>query len=153
MPLKHNITKQDVLITRIRKLSLKIRTSKISLKGDIAERNFEDLRLFTTAVIIASFSSGLSWKTHNALMENPSRLNSSEIKEEYESSLMTKWKNVSVEDVSEIIGKGISDAAFSTWMYFNVDKRHHGVYKEAWEGFQKEFLDSCDDMEIARESR
>jgi hypothetical protein len=144
MPLKHNITKHDVLATRIRKLSM---------KGGATEQAPDDIRLFTTAVIIASFSSGLSWKTHNALMEDLSKLKSPEVKEEYKSALSGKWKNISVTDVSEILSKGISDVGFSTWMYFNVDKKHHGMYKDAWESFQKDFLDSCDDLEVARESK
>ncbi len=144
MPLKHNMTKHDVLATKIRKLSL---------KGGVAELGDEDKKLFITAVMVASFSSGLSWQTHNALMGEISKLNSPEVKEEYRNSLLSKWKNISAADISEVISKGVSDAAFATWMYFNVDKREHGLYKATWEGLQREFLDACDDMEIVKESK
>ena len=63
MPLKHNITKYDVLATRIR---------KIALKNGAVNISDQEKRAVVMAVLIASFSSGQSWRTHNLITGNPS---------------------------------------------------------------------------------
>ena len=139
MPLKHNITKYDVLATRIRKLSLKNGTTS---------HTPEEKEALITAVLVASFASGLSWQTHNALKDKISALNSNEVKEEYRQASASKWKSISAADISEVLNKGISDGAFSTWMYFNVEQENHVPYREVWMELNREFLDSCDNLEV-----
>ncbi|MCL4389189.1 MAG: hypothetical protein M1528_03085 [Candidatus Marsarchaeota archaeon] len=139
MPLKHNITKYDVLATRIRKLSLKNGTTS---------HTPEEKEALITAVLIASFASGPSWQTHNALKDNISALNSAGVKEEYRQAAASKWKSISAADISEVLNKGISDGAFSTWMYFNVEQENHTAYRDAWTALNKAFLDSCDNIEV-----
>ena len=72
MPLKHNVTKYDVLATKIRKIALKP-------SSDLSK---EEKRSAIMAVIVASLSSSHSWKTHNLLMDGLSNLNSEEVREE-----------------------------------------------------------------------
>ncbi len=142
MPLKHNVTKYDVLATRIRKIALKNGTSDLPR---------DEKRAVIMAILVASFSSGLSWKTHNVLMENLSNMHSEEIKEEYRQAKTSRWKSISSADICEVLNMGVSNAAFSSWLFFNVDNAVHSSYKAAWDELQHEFIEACDDIELAGE--
>ena len=139
MPLKHNITKYDVLATKIRKLALNNGTRDLSA---------DEERTKVMAVLIASLSSGQAWQTHNLIIENPANLNKPEVREEYRLALLSRWKTISASDISEVLNKGISDTAFSSWLFFTVEQSKHDTYKHAWEEMCEEFTQACDDVEI-----
>ncbi len=139
MPLKHNITKYDVLATRIRKIALK--NGAVSLSD-------QEKRAVVMAVLIASFSSGQSWRTHNLITGNPSDLNNGEVKEEYQHAAASRWKTIAASDINEVLNKNISDGAFHSWLFFNVDHHHHNLYNEVWAELQTQFKEACDDIEI-----
>ena len=94
MPLKHNITKYDVLATKIR---------KIALNNGAHHQTDEEKRTKVMAVLIASLSSGQAWQTHNLMMENPANLNKPEVREEYRQALLSRWKMISASDISEVL--------------------------------------------------
>ncbi|HUC38592.1 MAG TPA: hypothetical protein VL944_00490 [Candidatus Acidoferrum sp.] len=142
MPLKHNVTKYDVLATRIHKLALKNST------GDLTK---DEKRAMVMAVLIASFSSSLSWKTHNILADGQTNLNNEEVKREYKQALASRWKLTTAADISEVLNKGISSAAFSAWLFFNVDQSQHSLYKDVWSSLGDEFMQACDDIEVMDE--
>lgn len=138
MPLKHNVTKYDVLATKIHKISQK-------QPSDLSK---EEKRAAIMAVLVASLSSSQSWKTHNLIMDGLSNLNSDEVREEHKQAVSTRWKNITASDISEVLNKGISATAFSTWLFFTADQQHHALYKSVWEEMVKDFMQACDDIEL-----
>lgn len=138
MPLKHNVTKYDVLATKIHKITQK---SADDLSTD-------EKRAAIMAVLIASLSSSQSWKTHNFIMDGLSGMNSPDVREEYKQALSTRWKNITAADISEVLNKGISNTAFSTWLFFTVDQQQHALYKSIWDEMCKDFMQACDDVEV-----
>ncbi|MCL4403306.1 MAG: hypothetical protein M1500_03915 [Candidatus Marsarchaeota archaeon] len=146
MPIKYNLTTYDMLANKIHKLSVK-NSSAISpakYDGESGVTVEDGNIILAKAVIIASFSSNLSWQTYNAIITDPSRLNVPEIRREYEEAASEKWKRVTNNDVREVATKGISDNAFSTWLFYNVDKSAHETYKKAWKLFKSEFSEGCE---------
>ncbi len=123
MPIKHNLTKYDVLKDCMHKVAQK------------AEREYssDDRKLKTMAVVVASFASGHSWRTHQEIVNNGSaNFNKPEIKEEFKKAEQMKWKNVTAFDIREVIEKNISHSKFMSWLYYNVDKIRHEEFKGAW---------------------
>ena len=105
------------------------------------------------AVLVASLSSAQSWKTHNLMMDGLSNLNSNEVREEYKQAVATRWKNVTAADISEVLNKGVSDNAFSTWLFFTIEQQQHTLYKSVWEEMRKEFMQACDDVELTASTK
>jgi hypothetical protein len=122
MPTKYTMTWSDRLAYTIHKASLR--------KED--QFTDEDRRAKVAAVLIASFSSCHSWRTHKCITEGMLVAPSTEIKEEFSLALSERWRNVSSADVREVATAGITDSMFSRWMFSNVDKERHAQYREAW---------------------
>ncbi len=101
------------------------------------------------AILIASLSSGQSWKTHTTIMDGLTNMNSNEVREEYRKAKESRWKTISASDISEVLNKGISNTAFCTWLFFNVDQSEHKLYKEVWTEMNEDFMEACDDLELA----
>jgi hypothetical protein len=139
MPLKHNITKYDVLATKIH---------KITISNGTNDQTEEEKRTKVMAVLIASFSSSQAWQTHNIITENPANLGRPEVREEYRQALFSRWKTISAADISEVINKDISDNAFSSWLFYAVEPHNHSMYKMVWQEMKEEFMEACDDVEI-----
>ncbi len=146
MPIKYNLTTYDMLANRIHKLSVKNSSTDPSYKieSEAYSATEDPDIILAKAIIIASLSSNLSWQTYNMITTNPSRLNSPEIKREYEEAKLEKWKRVTNNDVREVTKNDIGDNAFSTWLFFNVGKDMHETYKEAWQNLKKEFSEGCE---------
>ncbi|MCL4379369.1 hypothetical protein M1589_02365 [Candidatus Marsarchaeota archaeon] len=143
MPLKHNVTKYDVLATKIHHLSQK-------QNSDLTK---DEKRAEIMAVLVASLTSSQSWKTHQHLMDGLANLNSDDVKEEYRQALTTRWKNVTAADINEVLSKGISAQAFSTWLFFTVEPQNQSLYKSVWDEMCKEFTQACDDIEVTASSK
>ncbi len=145
MPIKYNLTTYDMLANQIHKLSIK-NGSASPVKFDEEARSItEDGDIIRAkAVIIASFSSNLSWQTYKTITTDPGKLNSIEVKREYDEAVTDKWKRVTNNDVREVATNGIGDNAFSTWLFFNVDKDAHDAYNKAWRLFKSEFSEGCE---------
>ena len=139
MPLKHNVTKYDVLATKIHKIAQK-QTSDLSK---------DEKRAAVMAVLVASLSSSQSWRTHNLMIDGLSNLNSDDVRNEHKQAVATRWKNITAADISEVLNKGVSDTTFSTWLFFTVEQQHHALYKSVWDEMRKEFMQACDDIGIA----
>jgi hypothetical protein len=139
MPLKHNITKFDVLAQNIHHIAIRMGASDLTNK---------DKRTKLMGILIASLSSSQSWQTHNILKENPSNLNRSEVKDEYVQANASRWKTVSAADINEVLNLGVSDNAFSRWLFFAVDSTNHDLYKSVWEEMKKDFTQPCDEVEM-----
>lgn len=140
MPIKHILTKYDILQERLHKLSQKRES----------EYTDEDIMFRDMGVLIASFSSGLSWKTHKALSDNQYEFNSDDIRAEFSQSKSSKWKSITTTDVYEVSQKGIPKSKFASWLYYTVDMREHNTYKAAWERFNNFILsDENDGIETA----
>ncbi len=128
MPIKHNLNKYDLLKEDIYKVAGKEKN----------EYTNDDKLIYTTAVLIASFASGHSWKTHKVLVNgNCSDLKSDEIKEEFEMAKNLRWKTVNSFDISEISQKNIPQAKFISWLYYTVERKEYENYKEAWANLKK----------------
>ncbi|EQD47813.1 hypothetical protein B2A_08282 [mine drainage metagenome] len=125
MPIKHNLTKYDILQEKLHKLSQK--------RED--EYTDEELMLKNMGVLVAAFSSGHSWKTHKALSDNQYEFNSADIKDEFSKSKASKWKNVTSADIYEVSQKNIPKSKFASWLYYIVNTQEHSTYKTAWEQF------------------
>ncbi len=123
MPIKHNLTRYDVLSGQMQKVACK----------DEHVYTAEDRMLRDMATIIAAFSSGSSWRTHRELTTGGcADFSSPEVKEEYAVAKVQKWKGVSPFDISELAQKGVSQFKFERWLYYNVDGARHESYKKAW---------------------
>ncbi|MCL4390612.1 hypothetical protein M1578_00210 [Candidatus Marsarchaeota archaeon] len=135
MPIKHNLTKYDILQEKLHKLSQKHES----------EYTDEDWQLKNVGVLIAAFSSGLSWKTHKALSDNQYEFNSEGIREEFSAAKTAKWKNITATDVYEVSQKSIPKSKFASWMYYTVNMQEHDTYKAAWERFNTYILSEEND--------
>lgn len=131
MPIKHNLTKYDLLKDRIHKTTAKEET-------DYTE---EDKILRNIAVIVAAFSSNHSWKTYAEMTENISpNFNCPEVKGEYFEASAQKWKGITAQDISEVAKRGIQGLKFERWLYYTVENPDRESYKRAWSTFN-EFID------------
>ncbi|ASI13876.1 hypothetical protein Mia14_0567 [Candidatus Mancarchaeum acidiphilum] len=147
MPKRYNLTKFDVLSNAIHKLSVKdssMESKRDTRNADAYKFSDEDNLLKAEAIIIASFSSGHSWKTYNALTNRSIELNSDEVKSDYKEAEKEKWKSISESDIKEILNLRISDNLFMQWLFFNVDKDEREIYKKAWGKIKEEFEEMCD---------
>ncbi len=140
MPIKYNLTKYDMLSTKIKKAA--------AAKKVAPQLTREDQNTMLKAVIIASFASGHSWQTYRALTsKGPVSLNNSEIRKEFAEAVTSKWRLINPFDIVEVSTTNISDSAFSQWLFFNVDKSYHDEYKKAWKELQSDFDEDCDSVE------
>ena len=140
MPIKYNLTKYDMLSTKIKKAA--------AAKKATPQPISEDQDVMLKAVIIASFASGHSWQTYRALTaKGPMNLNNPEIKKEFHDAVTNKWRLINPFDIVEVSTTNISDAAFSQWLFFNVDRSYHDEYKRAWKELQADFDEDCDSVE------
>ncbi len=136
MPIKYNLTKYDVLSSKVKKLSTK-------KNGDPFTK--EDRMTVIKAILIASFASGHSWKTFKAATAPAAMVfNNPEIKKEYEDAATNKWKSISNFDIAEVSSANIPDSAFFEWLVFNVNKADHDEYKTSWWALKQGFDEDCD---------
>lgn len=123
MPIKHNLTRYDVLKDQVHRISCK--DERLYSDGD---RLLKDM-----AAIVAAFSSGQSWKTNREILNHGSAdLSAQEIKDEYVLAADQKWKAISSFDIGEVVENSISDERFRRWLYYNVPRERHGSYCAAW---------------------
>jgi hypothetical protein len=138
MPIKYNLTKYDMLSTRIK---------KVSVKRPPLQMSNEERSIMIKAVLIASFSSGHSWQTYRTITAPGSSLNNPEIKKEYSEALTSKWRTITPFDIVEVSTANIQDGTFSEWLLFNVNRDYHEEYKHAWSELKSEFSKDCDVVE------
>ena len=137
MPIKYNLTKFDVLANKVKKITQ-------SRNHEITD---EDITTIIKAIIIASFASGHSWKTHKTITTTKQLSNNiEEIAEEYREAKENKWRLITPFDIAEVAEKNIDNSLFSQWLYFCVDKNERERYLNAWQGLQKEFNEACDNV-------
>ncbi len=128
MPIKHNLTRYDMLKDQVHRLA-----SKNEQLYTSSDRALKDM-----ATIVAAFSSGQSWRTHSEVfLRGTSDLSSQEIREEYAAAAAQKWKTVSSFDIGEVVEKGVSDDRFRRWLYYNVPRAKHEAYCIAWNELNK----------------
>ncbi len=141
MPIKYNLTKYDMLSTRIKKVSI--------VKKNLQTMTPEDKDVMFKAVLIACFASGHSWQTFKTLTtsNNGFSYRSPELKQEYQDAVNSKWKTITPFDIVEVSTNHISDSSFSQWLFFNVEKEHQIDYKKAWQQLQTDFDEDCDVIE------
>lgn len=139
MPIKYNLTWADMLSTKIHKTAIK----NSPAEGD-------EHKTMLIGVIVAALSSSHSWQTYKAIKENPTWLSKPEVREEYQNALMEGWKNITYTDINETAQDKSVENAFDTWLVFNVDKKEHEDYKNAWKSLLEQSANSCDD--VKRES-
>ncbi|MCW6159987.1 MAG: hypothetical protein LVQ95_02795 [Candidatus Micrarchaeales archaeon] len=136
MPIKYNLTKYDMLSTKVKKVSTK--------KEGFSK---EDSNTMIKAILIASFASGHSWQTYKLLTNGGGMLNQPDVKKEYAEAKTSKWKLITPFDIVEVSKTNLSDSAFSQWLFFNVDKGEHEDYVQAWAELKAQFEEACDDIE------
>ncbi len=139
MPIKYNLTKYDMLSTKIKKVSTKKAPKEMSPE----ERN-----VMMKAVLIASFASGHSWQTFRTLTSQVSAsMHRPEIKKEFIDAASSKWRLITPFDILEVSTTSIPDNAFSEWLFFTVEKDQQEDYKKAWGQLKSEFDEDCDAVE------
>lgn len=140
MPIKYNLTKYDMLTTKIKKAA--------AAKKSVQQLVEEDQNVMLKAVLIASFASGHSWQTYRALTAKGSaNLNNPDIRKEAQDAVLSKWRLINPFDIVEVSTTNISDTAFSQWLFFNIDRNNHDDYKKAWKELQADFDEDCDSVE------
>jgi hypothetical protein len=140
MPIKYNLTWADMLSTKIH---------KTAIKSPPAEG--EDRKTMLIGVIVAALSSSHSWQTYKAVKENPTWLGKPEVKDEYLKALEDGWRNITYTDINEIAQDKNVENAFDTWLVFNVEKKEHEDYREAWKYLIEQSANSCDDVKREEE--
>jgi hypothetical protein len=140
MPVKRSITWADVQVGEIKRLN-----GKREDQYDANERLTRDM-----AILIASFASCHSWKTHRRIKDraNGEEVNvfsTPDVREEHAEVLKNGWKQISVSDVGELARMQIPDNTFSEWLYFNVDKTEHKRYRQAWCALKGRLADYLDE--------
>jgi len=136
MPIKYNLTKNDILAGKFH---------QIAQKKDDASSGQDDL-IRAAATLIAAFSSTHSWQTFKCLSERDmEKLRSSyDIKTEYSSAKANRWKMVGTRDIEEVARMNINQTLFSVWLSFNTERNSHETYKAAWSMLNREFQKECD---------
>ena len=137
MPIKHNLTKYDLIKDRIH---------RAAMKPD-AEMSREDIETRDIAIIIASFASNHAWRTYKFMADGTSNLNQQEVKSEYHEARGGRWKSITTSDISEVAQNGKINSVFSNWLFFNVEPQFHDAYKRAWSQLQREFEYDCDTVD------
>jgi hypothetical protein len=127
MPIKHNLSKYDKVRDYIHKVS----------QRDESSYTKDDLLLRNIAILIATFSSGNSWKTHKEISTVTPNFDSSDLKEEFSSAKTQRWRNITAFDISEVAQKGIQGCKFERWLYYNVEVDSRDTYKKAWSSFNE----------------
>lgn len=141
MPIKYNLTKYDMLFSKIK---------RASLKKDRKEMTHDEIGSMLKAVIVASFASGHSWQTYKAITAPPPvKFNSPDMKKEHQSALSTQWKNITPFDIHEVANMNVQESTFSAWLFFNVDRSAHDEFMKAWMELRCEFDEDCDNVERA----
>lgn len=139
MPIKYNLTKYDMLSTKIKKVSVKKSANEMSKEEDST---------MLKAILIASFASGHSWQTYRMLTSPASdSFNKPEIKKEYAEALSSKWRLITPFDIVEVSTTNIPETTFSEWLFFNVERNSHPDYKSAWKELKTDFNEDCDTIE------
>ncbi len=139
MPIKYNLTKYDMLFSKIKRI--------LSKKGP-KEMTKEEKNTMFEAVLVAAFSSSHSWQTYKAIESGiPGVFRAPEIRKEYEEAFLMQWKRISPFDINEVASVNMGDNAFSEWMFFNVPKDSQTDVSGAWRSLQKEFNKDCDTTE------
>jgi hypothetical protein len=139
MPIKYNLTKYDMLFSRIK---------RITAKKGVKEMSKEERSTMFQAVLVAAFSSGHSWQTYKALTASSSaNLRTTETRKEYEDAAVAKWRRISPFDINEVANANIQSNIFSEWLFFNVPKDAQNEVSSAWKTLQKEFSKDCDTAE------
>jgi signal peptidase I len=139
MPIKYNLTKYDLLFSKIKKIS--------AMKSP-KEMSKDERSTMFQAVLVAAFSSSHSWQTYKILTSSMSgAFNTPETKKEYEEAFAAQWKRVSPFDINEVANANINGNVFSEWLFFNVPKETQGDLTNAWKSLQKEFNKDCDTAE------
>jgi hypothetical protein len=136
MPIKYNLTTHDILAGSIHKLAI----NGSALNGLAGQ----DAMIRAKAIIIASFSSAHSWKTYKAVTGGQVLLNTPDIKGEYVDAKNFKWKSVRNIDIQEVSSMDLREGHFSSWLFSNVEKPEHQLYKSAWGSLKQDFLNGCD---------
>jgi len=139
MPIKYNLTKNDILADKFHKLSQRA----------IDSSSNEDRILNAAAILIASFSSAHSWRTNTYITNSTeiNKLRSPEVKSEYTDAKRHRWKTVTSKDIQEVSQMNINASQFATWLS-NTDKSDGEIYKLAWNKLQSEFDKECDNKEL-----
>jgi hypothetical protein len=135
MPIKYNLTKNDILAGKFHQLTQR-------KNGSSSE---DDDLLMAAATLIASFSSAHSWQTYKHISSmDMDGLRCTEVKTEYLSAEQERWKHVSTRDIDEVARMNITPSLFSIWLCFNIDKSKKKLYKDAWDLLTSEFEKECD---------
>ena len=143
MPTKYTMTWSDRLAYTIHKASSK--------KED--QFTDDERQAKVAAVLIASFSSCHSWRTHKCITEGMLMAPSAEIKEEFDMAHSERWRNVGAADIREVATAGITDSMFSRWMFCNVEKERHAQYRDAWNGLKQGLANYTEEETPAEGSR
>lgn len=134
MPIKINMTKNDVLAIQFHSVSQKS-----------GEMSIDDQISIAQAVLVASFSSAHSWKTYNAVVsKDMEKIRSFDVRNEFVEAENRNWKHVRNMDIKEVAEIEINDSLFSIWLTFNAEKSKWRIYRDAWNKLKCEFDKECD---------
>lgn len=144
--MKQNLTKYDMLAYLIHRTAPKCTGVRLGgTKQLLASMSKEEHSAIWKAIIVCSFSSGHSWQTHKAMTTDPSKLNTTDIRREFEEAITGKWKKVTSADINEVVNSNISDNAVALWGYFNIPHPETRDYiKKVWRQLNTEFMGNCD---------
>ena len=147
MPIKYNLTKNDILADMFHKLA----------QRKSADFSDDENQIRAMATIIASFSSGHSWQTYRCVIRRDlSSFNSDGARSEFEAAQESRWKGVTNRDILEVSQLNISDTVFFRWLSAHMgpmDRDKRQTYVLAWNRLQDEFRKDCDIRERQPEMR
>lgn len=134
MPNRSTLNKYELLVTDIRKLA---RRKELDVREKLIREK---------AMLIAAISSNHSWKTYKYLQEG-GILDRDSVINETVSAFSEGWKNVTENDIEEVVNSNINQHTFSMWLYYVVSKEERQKFKELLDVIKTEFIDGLEPIE------
>ncbi len=99
------------------------------------------------AALIASLSSSHSWKTYEYFNDN-AQFDKEAITSEKRSAFEKGWMEINEDDVEEVISLGMSEYAFSMWLFYTMDNKADKMeYSALFDLVKKEFAYGLEPIE------
>ncbi len=134
MPNRSTLNKYELLVTEIRRLAKK------------KELDIEEMLTKEKAMLVAALSSNHSWKTSKFLHDGGD-FDKDSISNETAIAFNEGWKNVTENDIEEVVNSNINDHTFSMWLHYIVSKEERQKYHDMLNALKAELVDGLEPIE------
>ena len=110
------------------------------------ELDREDLQIINEARLIAALSSNHCWMSYKFL-HNGDSFDKERIREEMNSAFNEGWKEITENDIKEVVTSEIDEHAFSIILLYSLDKDSRKEYTDLLPELKEEFIDGMEPIE------